>query len=160
MNGEERTAVELECRRKALDLLARRPHFRRELQSKLATRGFAGAVIEDTLSWLEESGYIDDLTGARQLVDGAWRRKGFGPRRMRAEFERRGVAAETISVVLAETWADGEDARAREQALTWLRHRVWERARLSRHLERKGFGAATIRRVVSELQPPPEAAET
>ncbi|MGB6641572.1 MAG: RecX family transcriptional regulator, partial [Thermoanaerobaculia bacterium] len=79
-----------DCYTKAQELLARRPHFRRELAVKLASRKFSPEEVETTLARLAEQGYLDDLEHAFDLARGPLQRKGFGPRRLRYELERRG----------------------------------------------------------------------
>ncbi|MDH3745725.1 MAG: recombination regulator RecX [Acidobacteriota bacterium] len=152
MSGKESAKVSQDCRRKALDLLARRPHFGRELETKLASRRFPASAIEETLRWLEQQGFVDDPDSARRWVAGVARRKGFGPRRMRAELQRRGVAGETVSEVLAEEWREGESERTLEAARVWLKTRRWDAAALARHLERKGFNGGPIRGALAELR--------
>ncbi len=159
MSGDESSSLSQECRRKALDLLARRPHFSRELESKLAARRFPADTVGPTLRWLEEQGFVDDLETARRWAAGAARRKGFGPRRMRAELQRRGVDSDAVSRVLAEEWDGGEEERALEAANTWLARRDWDPAALARHLERKGYNGAPIRRALSALRPREAAPE-
>ena len=134
-----------------MDLLARRPHFRAELSTKLARRGFEEEVVGATCDWLEELSYLDDRSAAERLVRGSLSRKGYGPLRMRAELVRRGVAAEVIDSTLAEAWRSGEDERALEVARARATRRGFDRDRLGRHLASKGYGAAAIYRALEQI---------
>ena len=139
------------CRQKAMDLLARRPHFRAELATKLARRGFESEVVSATCDWLEGLSYLDDRAAAERLVRGALARKGYGPLRMRAELVRRGVTGDVIDHTLAEAWKDGEDRRALEVARARAESRGFDRGRIGRHLGSKGYGAAAIRRALERV---------
>ena len=140
-----------DCLRKAMDLLARQAHFRRQLEHKLIRRGFSEADVGEACDRLEERGYLDDLESARGLARGRMRRKGYGPRRLRAELRKRGASEGIAEVVVDEAFAGGEMALLKESALGWLRVHEWDRERLARHLERKGFSASVILELLREL---------
>ena len=75
---------------KALSLLSRKPQSRRELERKL---GEWGATEEETASIcdrLEELGYLNDGSYAA-LVARHYSAKGYGERKLRDEFYRRGI---------------------------------------------------------------------
>ena len=78
-------------RRKAMDLLARREHSRRELRSKLISRNYPPADVDAVLDRLVEEGLLSDQRFAESYV-AACLRKGQGPKRIRKELEERGVA--------------------------------------------------------------------
>ena len=151
-SGDETGTAELgPCRQKAMDLLARRPHFRAELAAKLARRGFEPEVVTATCSWLEERSYLDDDSAADRLVRGSLTRKGYGPLRMRAELVRRGVEQTVIDRTLAAAWSGGEDERALEVARARTSRDGFDRDRLGRHLAGKGYGAAAIYRALDRV---------
>ena len=138
------------CYDKAVELLARRPHFRRELEHKLARRAFGAEEIEEACERLAGQGLLDDLECARQLAFSSLRRMGYGPLRVRAELRRKGAEEGVVDRVVAEEFGEGEFERAREVALTWLSRRELDRAKLARHLERKGYPADTIAKVLAD----------
>lgn len=140
-----------ECSIKAMDLLARRPHFRRQLEAKLRQRGFEDAQIAEVCDRLERRKFLDDLECARSLVNGALRRKAYGPRRVRVELVKRGATEEVGDQAVREAFSSGEEPLLRESAARWLRSRDLDRQRLARHLERKGFSGGAIFRVMGEL---------
>lgn len=139
-----------DCYKKALELLARRPHFRREIRAKLEARRFPQDAVESALERLVTEGYLDDLTSARELATGPLHRKGYGPRRTRHELERRGAPEEVIDEVMATVWADGDLEQARQVAARWRDRGVGESGALARHLDRKGFSKATILTILEE----------
>lgn len=138
-----------------LRLLGRREHSRAELSEKLAARGFAAAEIEPALDRLQETGALDEARFAEQFIRMRLR-QGYGPARIRSELARRGVDATAFEAELAAAeeadadahWAArAEDARRRRFGPE-LPGEYAERARQARFLERRGFSAAHIARVL------------
>ena len=150
------------CWSKALDLLSRRPHFRRELEAKLTRRGFSGEAVTATLDRLVELKLLDDRSCAKDLVDGALRRRGYGPARIRAELVRKGAPEDVVDEILAAANPADELSLAREASTRWLRGKTpagavesrKARERLARHLARKGFTTGVILRVLEDLPEP------
>ena len=81
---------------KALDLLSRREHSRKELYLKLMKRFESKDDINLSLNRLEENNLLSDLRFAEEYVQ-ARRRKGFGPIKITVELEKRGVNELLIS---------------------------------------------------------------
>ena len=75
---------------KALDLLSRREHSRKELYLKLTKRFESKENINLTLDKLEENNLLSDSRFAEEYVQ-ARRRKGFGPIKITVELQNRGV---------------------------------------------------------------------
>ena len=134
-----------DCRRRALDLLARREHARLELEQKLGERGFPTATVADVLDALERDGLLDEQRFAEAFVRSRIG-KGQGPVRIRAELGRRGVGA-------GERFVATDDERWRQLAREVRQRRFGaappvsarEKARQARFLEYRGFTAAQIR---------------
>ena len=142
-----------DCRQKALDLLARRSHFRRQLEEKLRARRFASDVIARTLDELAELGYLDDRRAAEEFATARLRRGPVGRRRMRHELERRGADPDAVERALDATYADASDLEmAREAATRWRRRGGTDPDRLARHLDRLGFAGGSIVRVLDEAR--------
>lgn len=81
---------------KALDLLSRREHSRKELYLKLVKRFESKEDINSALDKLEENNLLSDSRFAEEYVQ-ARRRKGFGPIKITVELEKRGVEELLIS---------------------------------------------------------------
>ena len=81
---------------KALDLLSRREHSRKELLLKLINRFESQEEINLTLDKLEGKNLLSDSRFAEEYVQ-ARRKKGFGPIKISAELEKRGVYETLIS---------------------------------------------------------------
>lgn len=151
MSCAQRTELDqAACRRRALDLLARREHTPLELEGKLAARGYADSVIADTLGALESEGLIDTMRFAETFVQSRIN-KGQGPVRIRGELLQRGVAESVCGQALDEhDWvACARRARAKkygEQAPVSFQ----ERMRQSRFLQYRGFTSEQIKHAVAE----------
>ena len=134
----------------AVALLAVRPHFRRELQAKLAARGHPETEIEAALDRLAAERYLDDPATARGFVEMRLARGAEGRARLAAELERRGAPPEAVAAALADLPED-DLAAAQEAAARWRRKGGADPAALARHLARKGFSVRAVY-LVSGLQ--------
>lgn len=146
------------CYDKAMELLARRSHFRRQLESKLLTRGYSAGVVEETLDRLGEAGYLDDARTAAEWVEMRLARAPEGRRRLRAELVRRGAPDEAIDAALAACVPSDELPAVRRAAESFRRRRDDEDA-LVRHLQRKGFTDRSILTVLAEVRSERAAAD-
>ena len=81
---------------KALDLLSRREHSRKELYIKLSKRFDCKDEINLTLDQLEENNLLCDSRFTEEYVHSR-RRKGFGPVKISMELEKKGVKDSLIS---------------------------------------------------------------
>jgi regulatory protein len=105
-----------------VQLLAARPHFRRELQLKLVQRDFPEDEIESALDRLAAQGLVDDTRTAAAFVAHRQDRRAEGRHRLRAELQRRGAGPEAIDLALAQLPDDDLD-QAREAAREWTLRR-------------------------------------
>lgn len=132
---------------KALGLLARREHSRRELKLKLRQGGYAGDEASTALDRLGEQHYQDDDRFGEMLVRSR-ASQGYGPLRLRAELKSHGLSDERIRQLLDEADVDWVASAA-----TQLRRRYGgkavtdpsEKVRRAQFLLRRGFPAATVR---------------
>jgi regulatory protein len=131
---------------KALGLLARREHSRRELKQKLERGGFARDESTAALERLGDQGYQDDDRFAGSLVRSRVG-QGYGPARIRAELRSQGISDARIRELIEAADVDWHDLAASQ-----LRRRYGgpsadpaERARRAQFLLRRGFAAATVR---------------
>lgn len=133
----------------ALGMLARREQSRRELRRKLDRKGFEVDEAEQALDRLGDQRYQDDERFAGMLARNR-AGQGYGPVRIRMELKTHGLDDAVIRACLDELDVDW-DASAASQ----LRRRYGgkapadhaERAKRAQFLLRRGFSAATVRRV-------------
>lgn len=151
-HGEPGIASELDAAyAKALDLLATRPHFALELSTKLNRRGFTDHTIRSTVARLVENDYLGDLEAGRSFAGERAVRRGWGPRRLRAELARRGVDEDTVEQLVHEAFPDGETVAARQAASRWADRGGEGRERLARFLDRRGFSKGSIIEILNEF---------
>jgi regulatory protein len=137
-------------RQRALGLLTRREHTRKELAGKLSSLAESPEQLDALLDELTSRHLLSDARYAETRVKSRGIR--LGDARLAYELRSRGVADELVSASLAA----GEDELTRAQ-------RVWqkrfgnsphgaddtaERARQMRFLAARGFSAETIRRML------------
>jgi len=137
------------CYDKAVELLARAPHFREQLGAKLSQRGYEREDVEATLDRLAEQGYLNDREAASGFVAARRSRGAEGKARLKAELARRGAAPEAIVAALADV-PDDDTAAARAAAERWLARGGKSRSSLARHLDRKGFSRRAIVTLLGE----------
>ena len=136
-------------RERALKLLARREHSRKELARKLAEHTDDPREIERTLEECEARGWLSEQRAVEQLVHN--RRPRFGMRRIERDLEARGVSGEALAAAMAQL-KPGELDAARA---IWRRkfggrppRSPAERARQARFLQGRGFELAIVLRVI------------
>jgi regulatory protein len=131
---------------KALGLLARREHSRRELGMKLGRGGFDRAETADAVSRLGDEGYQDDARFGEMLVRSRIS-QAYGPMRIRAELKSKGIAEQAIRQLLDEAGADWPAIAAHLLERRYGRPSAdpAERVRRAQFLLRRGFTAATVR---------------
>jgi regulatory protein len=150
----------------ALRLLAYRPRSEKELRLRLARRGHASPLIEETLGRLRHLGYVDDQAFARFWTES---RDGTSPRSrrlLRSELLQKGVDATTAAEAVADLSDEEAAYRAASKRLRALSDSDYEafRRRLSDFLLRRGFSYEVIRHTVDRCweekdgDPPSESA--
>jgi regulatory protein len=134
---------------KALGLLARREHSRRELRQKLDRGGYARDETSDALDRLGEQHYQDDERFAEALIRNR-ASQGYGPMRLRAELKSHGLTDARIRSLLDAAqidWTESAAAQLRRRYGAVGTTDAAERARRAQFLLRRGFPAATVRNV-------------
>jgi SOS response regulatory protein OraA/RecX len=121
---------------KALDLLARRPHFVAELRRKLTERNLPTVDIDTAIDRLLELGYLDDRTLGRRLAHRYLWEKGYGRRLIIHKLRQQGAGADLARSLVTELFA-GLDAADLEPVFARLAVRC--RGDLYAALARRGF---------------------
>lgn len=145
--GPRRKRPEPTPAQRALGLLVRREHSRKELTRKLAARGVEAEAASAAIDKLADAGWQDDARFAEQLVRSR-AATGHGPLRIRAELATHGLAREAIAAAM-----DGYDGDWLDNARDLVRRRFGALAsddRAARHkaadlLLRRGFTSDHVR---------------
>lgn len=136
-----------QVRETALRLLARREHSRRELSWKLEARHLPGELVNPVLDRLEQERLLSDERFTDVFVRSRCER-GYGPLRIRAELQERGVAEVLIDSAIAAAdvdWLDRARELCRRRFGTGMPESWNERARRGRYLAQRGFSSEQIR---------------
>lgn len=132
---------------RALGLLVRREHSRKELGRKLAARGVEPEAARTAIDKLSEAGWQDDTRFAETLVRSR-AAAGYGPIRIRAELATHGLPREAIAAAL-ETF-DGDWSQNARDLVKRRFGAMPGDDRAARHkaadlLIRRGFGSEHVR---------------
>lgn len=142
------------CYNKALDLLSRRAHFRRELMGKLLRRGYDEEEVTDAVERLVAKGFLDEQATIRDFLAARLARGPLGRRRLLADLGRRGVESDVAQSAVDQVCNGDELEPARQATERWRARRPrGEPAALARHLERRGFSRRAIFSILRELPP-------
>lgn len=135
-------------RARALRLLARREHSRRELERKLAVHAGDPAELGRVLDELEALGWLSERRVVEQVVHA--RRTRFGARRIERELLDKGISADAVAAALPGL-RESELAAARAvwaKKFGRLPRTPAERARQARFLQGRGFALDVIMKVI------------
>lgn len=146
------------ARSAALGYLSHKARTAEEVRRNLRKKDYGESAIEDTVAWLREREYVDDAAYAERYARQRFEHKGYGPRRIRRELKRRGVASRHIEEALGDVVERDE---ALEHARSHAQKRLsrleresdpWKRRKkLSDYLLRRGFTYEMAHEVVREV---------
>lgn len=139
-------------REAATRLLARREHSRRELATKLVRKGWEAAAVEKVITDFAAAGLQSDARFAEHFARNRAER-GYGPVRIRAELNERGVDKADARAALDDLDVDWAD-----HARAWYRRKYGdappedrrEQARRLQALGRRGFAHEHLRGLFDE----------
>ncbi|MDQ6858840.1 MAG: recombination regulator RecX [Chloroflexota bacterium] len=138
----------------AVRYLGPRPRSVAEIKRHLRTKRFDEAAQDKAIDQLRAQRYIDDEAFARYWVEQRAKFRPKGERAIVSELMQKGVARETIDVVLGEADPDSETKRARQairRPMTrWLSMDDNERKRkIHQYLMSRGFSYEVIEDVIA-----------
>ena len=133
---------------RALGLLVRREHSRKELTRKLEARGIENEAAVAAVEKLSEAGWQDDTRFAENLVR-IRANTGYGPFHIRAELGTHGLDSDQVAAAMDTFEGDwGENARdlVRRRFGDAGPQELPQRRKAADLLARRGFDGDTIRR--------------
>ena len=138
----------------AVRYLGSRPRSVAEIKRHLRTKRFDDIAQDTALEQLRAHRYVDDEAFARYWVEQRLRFRPKGDRALVSELMQKGVARETIDLVLGEADPNAETERARaaiRRPMTrWLAMDERDRRRkIQQYLAARGFGYDVIEDVVA-----------
>jgi regulatory protein len=137
-------------REKAMVLLTRREHSRKELVAKLTARGVDAAQASAVVDELATAGWQDDIRFAELLVRSRVN-GGYGPVRIRAELATHGLGDEEVAAALSAfdgDWGEVAQAIARRRFGPELPRDLALRRKAADFLLRRGFASEHVRAAV------------
>ncbi|MBN8564357.1 MAG: recombination regulator RecX [Leptolyngbya sp. UWPOB_LEPTO1] len=145
----KRRRPELTPQQRALGLLVRREHSRKELARKLTARGIEDEDAQAAVARMTAEGWQSDERFAEQLVRSR-ANNGYGPVRIRAELGTHGLDRDAVAAAM-----DGYDGDWAANARDLVRRRfprgtddLAQRRKAADFLARRGFGGDQIRAAV------------
>jgi regulatory protein len=141
-----RQRPELSPNQRALGLLVRREHSRKELTRKLAARGVEAEQAQAAVDRMTAEGWQNDARFAEQLVRSR-AGGGYGPLRIRAELGTHGLDREAIQAAMDAfegDWAENARDLVRRRFGAALGDRAQQR-KAAEFLIRRGFGGDHVR---------------
>lgn len=142
----KRRRPELTPQQRALGLLVRREHSRKELARKLTSRGVQAEDAQAAVDRMTAEGWQDDARFAEQLVRSR-ANNGYGPLRIRAELGTHGLDREAVAAAM-----DSYDGDWAENARDLVRRRFPGgaddpalRRKAADFLIRRGFSGDQVR---------------
>jgi len=144
---QRRRRRELTPVQRALGLLVRREHSRKELNRKLTARGITSEDAESAVSRLAEAGWQDDTRFAESLVR-ARVSGGYGPLHIRAELATHGLDREAVASALATfegEWADIARDLVRRRYGQDVSRDLGLHRKAAQLLMRRGFDSSCVR---------------
>ncbi len=94
--------LQRKAEQKAIDLLSRREHSKKELIQKLA-RSFGRQSAEQAAATMEQMGYLDEERYTRFMLEHLLKDKKFSLSRAKRELALRGISDDLLELVLQET---------------------------------------------------------
>ena len=145
------------ARRRAIRYLVYKDRSRNEIICYLKRKRFSANVVDETLTFLENNGYINDRRFALQFGRSRIVNKKVGRLRLEQELRNKGLERQIINETLSSLY---EEYNEREVAMVCAKKKLAscssgesekDRGRLARFLERKGFPTSIVYQVVTHL---------
>lgn len=138
----------------ALRFLSYRQRSEKEIRDKLKEKDFEEYFIENTIVYLKDNNYLDDLAFAQAFTRDKIHLNKHGPRKIRYDLYRKGISDSIIDEVLAED--DTEYERAMEIAKKKIySYRNDDRnakyRKLGGFLQRRGYSSSCVYKILDEL---------
>ncbi len=159
-NGQEVTAEDVvslknnsvreKARFLALGQLLRRMRSEWELRDYLKRKDYVPEIIDQTLGWLAEYGYVDDKKFADAWVANRRLLKASSRRRLRQELRQKRVKDEVIDQALTEDETDEKQVLRDLVARKEKQPRYQNKLKLMQYLTRQGYSYEDIKSVLEK----------
>lgn len=144
----KKSAVEDKAYDRALNLIARRPRSRWELEDYLKRKDYDKEIVEKTLNKLSERGYVNDVKFAEAWVRSRRLLKPTSKRRLILELRQKRVDSEAIEKVLEEDETDEREVL--RDLVARKRKRYPDKLKFMQYLARQGYNYDDIKSVLED----------
>ncbi len=134
----------------ALRLISMRDHSSRQIREKLSERGFSQDEIAQTLDFLRQKRFLNDLRFGRNLIRYMAERRYFGAYKIRMELSQR-LDREYVEELLPDELEQYDFAALAKELTEKPQLRGKSREALIRKLKANGYGVSEIRFAVANL---------
>lgn len=134
----------------ALRLISMRDHSSRQLREKLSDRGFSQEEIEETLDFLREKRFLNDLRFGRNLIRSMAERRYFGAYKIRMELSQK-LDREYVEILLPDELEQYDFAALAKELVKKPQLRGKSRDALIRKLKAQGYGVSEIRYALADV---------
>ena len=135
----------ISCLHQAFRYLERRPHLKKELYRKLKQKSFPERSIDQTMDYLEEKQYLDDLDFIRRFINDQVRLKKNGFLLIKKKLIEKGAKQEDAERLLLLYYNENLQVANAKALLEKKKSKLIEtdsnkaKQKLVRHLQQKGF---------------------
>ena len=136
--------------KKAADLLARRPHFRKELEVKLLRRGYSEEVVKEVLDDFKGRGYLND-GGSALLYMEELKRKKYGKYEAERKLVSKGLDKATASRAASTFFLENDEIANIKYLLDKKKFNLKDLGQQKKAFDfllRRGFNSDLVRRVI------------
>lgn len=142
----------------ALRLLSYRMRSKKEIITKMHDKGYENNIIDRTISYLNQYGYINDREYALSYIKDSMSLKKLGHHRIKAELFQKGISKDLIEEALSQLKDNDEEyEHALELAEKKLNgsykndDRVAQYRKIGSFLQRKGYSYDIITKILNRL---------
>ncbi len=146
IDGMESPQESKNIKNACLRLLTRRDHSRKEIQDKLAVKGYDRSQVSSVVDELAQQSWQDDTRYAESYAR-VRSQKGFGPVRIAYELRQQGISQDTVDKIVQATTEDWMAVLERVYTKKYpesVERDGSERARRIRFLLQRGFSSTMI----------------
>jgi len=141
----------LNCRKTALDALARREHSRQELELKLRRKNIPLPIIEEVLDQLQQEKLLDERRFCQQFILSRQKRNPEGRTVLLQRLRQKGVDSSTANEAVDAYFSEDENlSSAIAKAIQRAKRTDGSVEDLKRHLLKKGFLSYQIKAYFEE----------
>lgn len=131
------------CRKKSLDLLARREHTKLEMRIKLIQRKFASVVVDKTIEYVTSKDYLNEYRFCENFILSK-NRKGEGKYLIFKRLQEKGISTSLANEAYDEVIDFDMEFNACVKALMKMENKKIVKKALPLKLKAKGFHYSTI----------------